>query len=937
MEREREVAELEAALARARAGDGSVVVVEGPAGIGKTRLLGAAASSARASGMSVLTARGTELEREFAFGVVRQLFEQRLSTSDASERSRLLAGAAALSVAALGVDGAGNDVETSFGLIHGLYWLVANLAAERPVLLAVDDAQAADLPSLRFLAYLARRLERVDAVLVLGVRTSETAVTLLDQLAEDSGAITIEPAPLTLDGARRMLARELDAVPAEELVLACHVHTAGNPFLLREVAVTLRAERLEATADTAALIAGLNPPSVARSIQLRLQRLGPEAIAIARAVAVLGDGALVRDCAGLAGLPVAAGAAAAAKLAAMEILTEGPPLSFVHPLVGSAIGSAIAPNERTALHGGAAQMLARQGAGVETVASHLLLAEPTGDGEAARTLQRAGRLALSRGAPDAARGLLARALCEPPTEADRAAVLVELGSSELMSDDPRNAAAHLRLALDGATCARERAARATMLARAITMTDGHLAAVELLYEVIAGVGEENREEWLTLEAEAASYGALDARTARRLWQRLDRFAEFRGASAGERRVLAALSARWRYEGGVPASTMHATARRAIAAGDLLQETGSLHWIAAVSAFASSDAIAEADDGAAALAEHSRRTGWIEGFAVTGSVLTIARLREGRLDEAEQHAQSTLDALAGVDPTPLRRAVLRAAERTLAEVRLARGDHAGARALLLADKMDTSARAPQLPHLLARIHLDAGELAEALAQTELQRQFECESGLLEPEFPWRAVAAHAHAARGEHEQALVRADEQLAIAHEWGVTREIGIALRARAAAATPNQRIEVLSDAVDCLDASPARLELAKALVDLGRALRRAGQRTRAREQLERGLELAARSGASGFAGVALSELRVLGARPRRLMFSGAEALTASQRRVADMAAAGMSNRDIAQALFVTLKTVEVHLSQSYRKLGIGSRRELHRALTEGAGSRMLD
>ena len=174
------------------------------------------------------------------------------------------------------------------------------------------------------------------------------------------------------------------------------------------------------------------------------------------------------------------------------------------------------------------------------------------------------------------------------------------------------------------------------------------------------------------------------------------------------------------------------------------------------------------------------------------------------------------------------------------------------------------------------------------------------------------------------EAVRLADEELARARAWGAPRAIGIALRARGLVAGD---LESLREAVAVLEDSRARLELARALVDLGAALRRGNRRSEARDVLRRGLELAHRLGAAPLEATAQAELQATGARPRRLVLSGVDSLTPSERRVAELAAGGMTNRDIAQSLFVTPKTVEVHLSSVYRKLGIASRAQLEPAL----------
>jgi DNA-binding CsgD family transcriptional regulator len=183
----------------------------------------------------------------------------------------------------------------------------------------------------------------------------------------------------------------------------------------------------------------------------------------------------------------------------------------------------------------------------------------------------------------------------------------------------------------------------------------------------------------------------------------------------------------------------------------------------------------------------------------------------------------------------------------------------------------------------------------------------------------------HAA-GEREAAAARLDAELARAERWGSPARIA-ALHRVAARIEPDTAIERLDHAVTLTEDSPLLLERARSLLELGAALRRSGRRGDARMRLQAATQIAAECGAQPLVATALEELRVLGARPRRLAFSGADALTASERRVAQLAAAGATNREIAERLFITVKTVDSHLMRAYRKLGIGSRRELPNAL----------
>jgi DNA-binding CsgD family transcriptional regulator len=188
--------------------------------------------------------------------------------------------------------------------------------------------------------------------------------------------------------------------------------------------------------------------------------------------------------------------------------------------------------------------------------------------------------------------------------------------------------------------------------------------------------------------------------------------------------------------------------------------------------------------------------------------------------------------------------------------------------------------------------------------------------------WRSQAASAFVRLGKRDRAIELASEELELARRFGAGRAIGMALRAHALAADP-VRVDELREAVDVLGAGQARLEHARALVDYGAALRRSGQRVAAREVLLDGLDASTRCAADALAARAREELLAAGARPRRVLRSGVDALTASERRVALMAVDGLSNPEIAQALFVTTRTVEAHLSHAYRKLDVSGRDEL--------------
>jgi DNA-binding CsgD family transcriptional regulator len=198
-------------------------------------------------------------------------------------------------------------------------------------------------------------------------------------------------------------------------------------------------------------------------------------------------------------------------------------------------------------------------------------------------------------------------------------------------------------------------------------------------------------------------------------------------------------------------------------------------------------------------------------------------------------------------------------------------------------------------------------------------------------PWRSEAALAQLALGDRESAERLAEEELELARAFGAPRALGVALRAAGVVAGGDRGVTLLREGIEAFERGDARLERARALADLGAMLRRRNRRSEARELLREALDAAYRAGARPLAEYAETELRATGARPRRVVLTGLDSLTASERRVAEFASQGLSNREIAQMLFITTRTVEGHLTSVFRKLRIDSRDELPAELSSGA------
>ena len=308
LEREAQVVALEALADAARSGAGRFAVIEGSAGIGKTRLLAEARAIAGSAGMRVLAARGGEFEGEFAYGIVRQLFEPLLASASPDLRAELLSGPAALVAPLFGAPQLAASQEApaegSFAILHGLYWLAANVAFHQPTLLAIDDVHWADTPSLRWLLYLTRRLDGVPLLVAAGTRPPEAEgrdPALVAELITDPEAAAVRPEPLGR-ASIAVLARELHGLePDEAFSAALESATGGNPLFIGAVLDAVARERATPTAEHIPHLLEVGGQGVSRVVGLRLARLHREALALLRAASILGDGSKLRHAAALAG------------------------------------------------------------------------------------------------------------------------------------------------------------------------------------------------------------------------------------------------------------------------------------------------------------------------------------------------------------------------------------------------------------------------------------------------------------------------------------------------------------------------------------------------------------------------------------------------------------------------------------------------------------
>ena len=923
LERDHELQSLDRVVQAARAGEAVLALIEGPAGIGKSKLLSQAGEMASAAGFDVLQARGSDLERELPYGIVRQLFEPLLLDPD--RRERLLSGSAQAAARVFEPpDAEGAVSDGGFGVLHGLFWLTANLAAERPLCLLIDDLHWSDRSSLRFLAYLERRLEGLGVLIVAAARMEERAAEsrLIWEIAQDPAAASIRLAALSEDACSALVRASLGPAAESAFCAACHHATGGNPLLLGELLKTMRAEAITPDAAHADAIREIGPRAVARTVLLRLGRLPPDAVPVARVIAVLGDGASLPAIASLTDLDERNVADATRALIAAEILRPDPPLGFVHALVRDAVYLELSPSERELEHERAAKALADLGAAPEIVAGHLLAVPPRGERWVAEVLLQAGGLASRRGATTSAASYLRRALDERPADQDRTRLLSELGWVESHVDIP-SASEHLREAYELLEDPLQRARVAEILAGILLLSGAADDAVDVARTSTAQLGDRHQDQRRAIEAMelyGIAFGAQIPDAAARL-------ARVRAAGVPSQlgaKLLAAVAA-WDWAlGGGAARDCCELARAVLADGSLIAR------YPGYGATIPGIVLVLADDDEALAVWDAAMT----GARQQGSLYSICSanifrgwtwLQRGELSEAEESLREAREQLRELLDPESHSVAYGAAH--LARVLIERGDLAGARAALAArgnpnpaSDADALVRRAEIELLLAEHSWDEALAAADEYHARLR-------GIDNPAWgPWRSLKALALDGLGRRDEARNLIDEELEAARRWGAPGAVARALRLLGTLRGEDGH-ELLREAVRIAEASPARLEHAKALVALGSALRRAGQRSESREPLRRGFELAARCGAPSLADWARTELYSAGSRPRREALSGPESLTPSERRIAELAAAGHSNRDIAQTLYVTPKTVEVHLTSIYRKLGISTRTALSESL----------
>lgn len=936
LERERELGELSTAIAAVGEGRGHAIGIEAAAGLGKTRLLAEARARGSEADFRVFTGRATELEQDFPFALVRQMLGPEVVGLPDAERERVFEGANAAR-GALGIEVDDDRGHDAFAVLHALYWVTASLAERNPLLLAVDDAHAADAVSLDYLGFLLPRLEELPVLLVVTGRPDEADPTGgFRRIMSDPSVRHISPAPLSAEATAVLLGEELDAEPAAQFATACFEVSGGNPFLLYELSRTVVQRGVEPLAENAERVRDLVPERVAHTVIGRIDRLPRAAAEVARSLAVLGDEADLRLVAGLAGLDPSEAASAGDQLRASAILDPGPSMRFVHPLVRSAVYSDIPAGERGRKHAEAADRLRGERASSERIATQLLASEPQGNRAAVETLVEAGERALAAGAPRSAVTYLERARREPPDPELRASVLTPLITACLRAADLATLAAIEADVL--AELEREPALRiewAIDLATSMALSARFEEAASMLKSAIEVALERDEiEKAFQFEAQLRTIAMMLPSGPE---VNLDRYRDQIDPDTPGGRLAAALEAGSAVAGGKAGDAAEAAKRALGEDGALFAEE--LDFTAptmVIFTLLVSDQFEVAQRGARQALSFALARGATTEISVARTLNGLVSWLGGDLSAAEADLRQGIELarLAGLAPLLLMFTPI------LVDVLVQRDELQAAEAELETLGASGGAQLPPAPPFLgiflARGHwyLEKGEYEAAIADFDSVAVVADSIGFGSgPALMASSYAVTACLALDRLEEARKWAADALGMTERWGPPAGVGAALAVKAATRSGEERIEMLEEAVALLDGTLLRAAHTNALLELGVALRRNGRRADARAPLREAIDLARRRGAVLIARRASEELQATGEKVRSYAPIGVESLTPSERRVAELAASGMTNRQIAQSLFVTVKTVEAHLSAAYDKLDIESRRQLPAALGNRAAS----
>ncbi|MGQ0838814.1 ATP-binding protein [Actinokineospora sp.] len=928
LDRETDLARARDALRAAAERIGSLVVVESPLGMGRTALAHAIATMAEEAGALVLRAAASTLDRQFPFGVVRQLCEPVMAELTDDERDKVVDGVAAVVRPMFAARSCTGDVATEAGvqpaqqeLLHGVRHLLAVASERRPVVLVVDDLPLADEESLRCLGYLVNRLTGIGVVLVVTVRGGEQASEAPPvRYITNHAAHVLHPGRLSRADTGTLVRLHFGRPGAEPFIHACHAGSHGNPLLLRSILAELALTGRGPGADLADAVAGCRPAALRDRFVSRLRGQPAATRGFLQAMGLLGAAGDLDLVADLAGLDNIECLEILRSLTRQGLVLPGRPPTFVHPVVGAAVDELVAAEDGDRLHLAAAAVLRRAGKQAEEIAEHLLAVPSPQPEWATDVLTAAAESAAARGAPDLASRYLRRALLDTPSGGPARAVLLVALATVGRAVDPAASVGHVLEAVSLLRSPRERAAAVVRLSP-MSLGTAPVGVGAVVREVAARLGDPDRltgaDRELALRVEARVRHLADA-DALSLGDAVHRLRTLDGdrhlGSPAGRELLAVLLHTAALTGQVPAHDVIAPAEMLLAL--TVPGPDAVHSCLplAVTALTVADRPVAAQAWLDTAREQVRAARDPVAAAVVELHQALVLAGRGHLGAAKAAAVAGLGG-AVADPVTASGALLAAMTLDVHDAEFAgrvlrgcgdRTDHPVLIALAQFARGVLAARDGDLATALTRL-LDCGRQVER-------------AGWRNPAvFPWRSMVAVLRHRLGDTAAAreYVAAEHELALA--WGAPAAVGRTLRLRGAFTPGEAGIRLLRAAVDVLSGSQNELERARAHVLLGGRLLARGDGDAA-EHLGHGRSLALACGAGWLAERANGGQRLPAA-------ATAPALTPAERRVVELVAAGHTNRAVADELGVSSRAVEKHLTNSYRKLNVAGRAELRATL----------
>lgn len=927
-EREDAYVLLAAEAERARAGAGRLVLLRGATGTGRSAALEAAAAHAGRLGLRVLRARCSPDDIALPFSSVLHLLGSVPEFADV---------------------GPGGDDR---GSAARLWRLLRSYADEEPLMVAVDDVHLADEASRRWFVEAARRIDRLPVLLVATERSQydiDPRPAGLTHALSPSVFRTHTLAPLT-DDASAGLVRAAFPTASDRWTADCVRAGAGSPLLLHALL-----DDLDGAPPPTAVprtCAALYPGSYPAAVSWWLDSAGQATAEVARTLAALEQAtaeavpetvseapahalastptlaptdalaALVADASGADPARVSGWFTAMTRLGVLRPDPAGRP-RYAHPLLRDAVLGGWTTARRQDAHRAVAQAMLRRGDHLDTVARQLLGSAPAGLPWALRVLRDAGTVAAREGRPDDAVRYLRRSLQEPLPDDLRQRLLTELGSLEYNSADTPAGIPRLAEALDLPAEPRDQVRTAIALGTALVGRGEVRAAVEVLRGLearLAGHPDLAR----ALQTASALLSDQDQTVRREAYRWLtdtaERSPELVGASGQALLVRYAATA-----GDLPAQEAMRRLRTLLTEpADPLAEPFLLGTAAAVAQWA--DELDEAErlvERGLAGQHPSLLHPMEQALLDTRWDIAAARGAYGTLLAARPEAARVRRSGGGPANAD--------AHTVLALVETGRTSEARRLADTF-DLRDTPDSWELNRFLYARgvLRFTEGDAAGALHDfLECGRRQSARAVLSPVVTPWRSAAAECRLVLGNPQEALALATEELRLARVWNTPRTMGRALRVLGRATRGRRGLELGEEAVAVLRDSPAEAELVASLLAHGRQLTAAGDRGRGRDHLREGAERAERLGSVRLLAHAEQALRTAGGRRTTPAHTGSGALTGSERRIAELAAEGRTNTEIADLLHVARRTVETHLTSTYRKLGIRRRGELRDLLED--------